>query len=330
MDRSRVESTCDKRAWWIVTTAYPDFRLFVQVALSQLIDVPKDHPDRYSVRARFSQLVADFVLCRPDMSIVAVIELDDRSHEHPVRQAADARKTKALVDAGLKLVRIPKGQLPSAEALRTIIDGNGELLSRVTQRIEFRLPPPESDPGSGQEFGTAAAESQEIEHGMLNSREFHRVVMKTALGAFVVVLGWVAYAYMIPPLLQNSLQSLAPKPQPVSRIVSQMPVSVAAPPAFSVRAMSEPTADDLATKRQAELQAATELRRQRDRAWAVYYVAPASCEHPVDWNAQVECGNQYIRAKKSFEEKWSKDHGETISTEPGIVLDNLSLGGPQR
>jgi hypothetical protein len=72
---------------------------------------------------------------------------------------------------------------------------------------------------------------------MLNSREFHRVVMKTALGAFVVVLGWVAYAYMIPPLLQNSLQSLAPKPQPVSRIVSQKPVSVAAPPAFSDRAM---------------------------------------------------------------------------------------------
>jgi hypothetical protein len=63
----------------------------------------------------------------------------------------------------LKLVRIPKGPLPSAEALRTILDGNGELLSRVTQRIEFRLPPPESDPGSGQEFGTAAAESQEIE-----------------------------------------------------------------------------------------------------------------------------------------------------------------------
>jgi hypothetical protein len=79
---------------------YPEYRVFVQVALSQLIDVAEDHPERYSIRARFCQLVADFVLCRPDLSVIAVIELDDRSHERRSRQAADARKTKALVDFG--------------------------------------------------------------------------------------------------------------------------------------------------------------------------------------------------------------------------------------
>jgi Protein of unknown function (DUF2726) len=106
---------------------YPEHRIFIQVALSQLIDVPEDHPERLSIRNRFSQLVADFVLCRSDLGVVAVIELDDRSHERRDRQDADARKTKALVDAGLRLVRIPAGVLPSVEKLREIIDADRAL-----------------------------------------------------------------------------------------------------------------------------------------------------------------------------------------------------------
>src|SRR6267378_593825 len=101
---------------------YPRHQVFVQVALSQLVDVDHNHPESASIRARYKQLVADFVLCRADLSVVAVIELDDRSHERRDRQDADARKTKALVDAGLRLVRIPAGALPSREKLREIID----------------------------------------------------------------------------------------------------------------------------------------------------------------------------------------------------------------
>lgn len=95
------------------------------MALSQLIDVPEGHPERQSIRTRFKQLVADFVLCRPDLSIVAVIELDDRSHERVDRRAADARKAKALADAGLKLVRVQAGPLPTSERLRQMIEAHG-------------------------------------------------------------------------------------------------------------------------------------------------------------------------------------------------------------
>ena len=51
---------------------YPEHKIFVQVALSQLIDVDRNHPERKAIRARYKQLVADFVLCRLDLSIVAV------------------------------------------------------------------------------------------------------------------------------------------------------------------------------------------------------------------------------------------------------------------
>src|ERR1700761_7727096 len=71
---------------------FPEHKMFVQVALSQLIDVDQLHPERESIRARYKQLVADFVLCRADLGVAAVIELDDRTHEWPKRREADARK----------------------------------------------------------------------------------------------------------------------------------------------------------------------------------------------------------------------------------------------
>lgn len=43
----------------------------------------------------------------------------------------------------------------------------------------------------------------------------------------------------------------------------------------------------------------------KEQAWKRYYTAPKECEHPPSWEAQVECGNKYIRAKRSFEAQYS-------------------------
>jgi hypothetical protein len=68
------------------------------------------------------------------------------------------------------------------------------------------------------------------------------------------------------------------------------------------------------------------LQRQKDHAWLAYYSAPSSCEHPVDWKAQVECGNQYMRAKKEFAKQWLAEHGTDQATGLAIVLENGSIG----
>ena len=96
-----------------LSVMYPEHIILAQVALSQIIDVSPGTPNRQAIRGKFKQLVADFVLCRSDFSIVAVIELDDPSHAQPHRQDADARKTKAVESAGLTFVRIPAGPIPS-------------------------------------------------------------------------------------------------------------------------------------------------------------------------------------------------------------------------
>lgn len=174
---------------------YPNHKIFVQVALSQLIDIDSRHPERNSIRARFKQLVADFVLCRADLSLVAVIELDDRTHERAVRQAADARKNKVL---------------------------------------------------------TASA-----------------------------------------PVLPGRI------------------------------------AEDAEAKR-AHMQETSALAKEKNLAWAAFYSAPASCEHPVDWNAQVECGNQYMRAKRAFEQNWAAEHSSSQGIGAAVILDGRSVAGGQK
>jgi hypothetical protein len=282
---------------------YPDHKLFVQVALSQLIDVDRNHPERESIRARYKQLVADFVLCRSDLSVVAVIELDDRSHEAPKRRDADARKNKVLANAGIRLVRIPAGRIPSADDLRALIDAERKPEDGPREPFELTLAEdlyPGEGPYDSEDESSAA------------SRELKRVALKALFVAALVLCGWLFFGYLLPAAVKQAFQPLAiPQVRAVqlpAASVAPRPILATRPVARTAPVISGPGAEELAERRRIILQEAAAQQRQKDLAWAAFYSAPASCEHPVDWKAQVECGNQYMRAKKVFEQKWEAEH----------------------
>jgi hypothetical protein len=302
---------------------YPDHRLFVQVALSQLIDVAKNHPERNSIRARFSQLVADFVLCRPDLSVVAVIELDDWSHALEKRKMPDARKNKALADAGLRLIRIPDGPIPSAETLHRIICKEPERNVSPGSHTDPQRTPSEPNLRLMDDWASnVAQEPPSVDPERDAARAIRWVAIKVLAGFALMVGIWLVYSRAVPNIVQSTAKSLVAKSQPVS---SAMPRPAAQPvvsPTSVAPLISRPSQEDVAERRDNELRAITALRRQRDRAWADFYSSPASCDHPSDWNAQVECGNQYMRAKRAFEEHWASAHGIGNNIAPVVVLEN--------
>ncbi len=287
---------------------YPDGRVFIQVALSQLVDVPENHPDRQSIRNRFSQLVADFVLCRADLSVVAVIELDDRSHKRADRQDADTRKNKALADAGIRLVRIPSGPLPSADFLLRLIDADG---------MGEKIYPEETVLTLAEDIYAPASSYDSDDAGGL-SREFKRVALKAIALAVLVGCGWLFYDYLLPTLMQ---QAFAPLALPRKALVAAKPIPSAPVVAPQIAEVSE-------ARKVRELEIVA-LGKQKNLAFAAFYSPPASCEHPIDWSAQVECGNQYIRAKRAFELKWAGEHPSQGSGAE-VVLDNQSVGGKRK
>jgi Protein of unknown function (DUF2726) len=301
-----------------LVTLYPDHKLFIQVALSQLIDVDRKHPQSESIRARYKQLVADFVLCRADLSIVAVIELDDPTHEWPKRQEADARKNKVLADAGIRLIRIPAGRLPSENELDTLIDASKK--DRPSPVEEMVLTLAEDSYSSESSYATEE-ESSEV------SQEFKRVALKGLVLIALVGGGWLFISYLLPTLMHRAFQPLAVQAARTAAAPKQssfVPRQTAAPPV-----MAQPAANDVMDSSKSRLQEAAALQKQKQAAWAVLYSAPASCEHPADWRAQVECGNQYMRAKKLFEQRWEAEHANHGSAAE-VVLDNSSAGGSHR
>lgn len=92
------------------------------MALSQLLIVRRDSAgSAQSISNRFRQLVADFVVCAPDFTAAAVIELDDRSHGRRVQRERDQRKDQFLQAAGIKVVRIAVADMPNEAALRALV-----------------------------------------------------------------------------------------------------------------------------------------------------------------------------------------------------------------
>lgn len=85
----------------------PDFLVFPQVAFSQIIDTEGGSKfDNEGLRRTMSQKVADFVICKTDLTMIAVIELDDRSHIG--KEEKDKQRDSIIRQIGLMPLRIPK------------------------------------------------------------------------------------------------------------------------------------------------------------------------------------------------------------------------------
>ena len=279
---SEREQTLYKR----LEAVFPHHVILAQVALSQLIGVKSGVPRAQSIRGRYQQLVADFVLCRPDFTVAAVIELDDSSHERAIQRNRDAKKTMAIESAGIRMVRLPAGAIPTETELRQLFseeicatDNSGAMGAVTRARVQSS-------------------------HGVS-----WRPMRNVAGIILVIVGGWTIRSQLL-PLLVPPVIGAQPSPStshpPAARAASVLPA-----PAIPHSDVMRPGADEQLEAKQLEAQTAlaaeqtaVALARQKRDAWTAYYAAPASCEHPAAWSEQVECGNQYMRAKKQFEQRW--------------------------
>ncbi len=108
----RVLSSPEQVLYHRLVAALPDKLVLAQVQVSRVLGVKRG----YGVQEwnnRINRMSYDFVICAADASVIAVIELDDRSHEKASRQATDAKKDAATAAAGIRVLRWHVNQLPS-------------------------------------------------------------------------------------------------------------------------------------------------------------------------------------------------------------------------
>lgn len=100
-----------------LVSAMPECIVLAQVQLSRVLGVKKGF-NFNEWNNRINRMSVDFVVCLKDSTIVAAVELDDKTHEKASRVEADAKKEKALSAAGVALVRWQVSALPDESAIR--------------------------------------------------------------------------------------------------------------------------------------------------------------------------------------------------------------------
>lgn len=100
-----------------LVSAMPECIILAQVQLSQVLGVKKGFKFN-EWNNKINRMSLDYLVCLKDSTIVAAIELDEKSHEKQSRIEADKKKDKALSDAGITIIRWNVRDLPDEEKIR--------------------------------------------------------------------------------------------------------------------------------------------------------------------------------------------------------------------
>lgn len=103
--------------------ALPEHVVLAQVQMSSFLKIRGRQTHWKAVSSRIREKSADFLICDKTGNPVAMIELQDRTHERPERIKSDEFKRKAAEAARLKLVTFHVGQMPSVEEIRKAVTG---------------------------------------------------------------------------------------------------------------------------------------------------------------------------------------------------------------
>ncbi|MGM8226759.1 DUF2726 domain-containing protein [Cellvibrio sp. ARAG 10.3] len=117
-EKQKLMSHPEQVMYFRLREALPDYCIFSQVQLSQLVRVKKGHDFKQWFN-RINRMSADFVVTDKSMSTIAVIEVDDKTHQRADRIEQDKKKDKALKSAGIEVIRWPAKPLPTVEAIRS-------------------------------------------------------------------------------------------------------------------------------------------------------------------------------------------------------------------
>lgn len=130
----------ERAALGLLEAALPGCRIYAQVAMGALLQPQAGLTDRerFRMRGRFSQKIIDFVVeDRATGEIVALVELDDRSHSRARDQRRDAM-TRAAGYRTLRLARPSRAEIARAVTNLAARDCSDPPHSTVARRQTVR------------------------------------------------------------------------------------------------------------------------------------------------------------------------------------------------
>ena len=111
--KKRLATANEQPMYWRLVACFPELAVLTQVSFGALLQA-KGGASRYS----FAQKIADFVLIDRSFEVIAIIELDDSSHNG--KEDKDASRDAMLIEAGYRVLRY--GKTPDEEKLKSDVN----------------------------------------------------------------------------------------------------------------------------------------------------------------------------------------------------------------
>lgn len=118
----------EKEFLYRLEAAFPQHRIMTQVCMGALMspDVRGGSRDYLAIRGRFAQKVVDYVILDEGLEVVALVELDDKTH----RLEKDALRDAMTAAAGYVTLRYRSREKPEPQAIRAELDALHSALRR--------------------------------------------------------------------------------------------------------------------------------------------------------------------------------------------------------
>ena len=111
----------------LLEEAIPELRVMYQVAVYQTIKI-SNSSNSLKIWNKLNRLTFDFVLIDRESNVLAVIELDDKSHNRAASIKRDQKKDELIKFLGKPLLRFQASDMPSIDDLRSLIlSGSGSV-----------------------------------------------------------------------------------------------------------------------------------------------------------------------------------------------------------
>lgn len=100
--------------------ALPELIILAQVAMPAMIGIRKN-PNWQRQFNEISRKHVDFVICAPDLSLKAIIELDDSTHQRPDRIKSDIIKDATFAAIDVPVIRFNVIDIPDATRIKEAV-----------------------------------------------------------------------------------------------------------------------------------------------------------------------------------------------------------------
>lgn len=123
--RTPILSGVETQLFRQLTAQLPDAWIFPQVSMAALIaPTVKKKQDREAFWLALNKIVqkrVDFAVYAPNLTLIAVIELDDSSHDKASQKEKDAARDALLASAGVPVIRFDVRQWPDNATLKSAL-----------------------------------------------------------------------------------------------------------------------------------------------------------------------------------------------------------------